>query len=558
MDDGTRASVSEFMDPESTIMAMVFPDAATHFPPAQYHTPAILKLFRASGLQSLDHPRVFVSTAQEIAKSSNVEAGLLLLRHFISLWPQLEKLRSWTSVDINTALDVEFIPAFDCRNSTFLPADLLPSRISFADLVNEKHGREERHGRIYASRLDTMRAMIASSLAEACSTPPSDIPKVMVSLSGTKKRECSMLISKVCFAADACFCWTSTLVLPYELDTAPLTLRSRMKPWVFDVNNAVVHLKKMVGNWQRLDESQFIRLRQGFVGLVCGSMHQFCDRINVGLCHHTLSTCPFILFDNGESVVASTVCVDLAETLTATVRAPPPYLEGYDDVLVKIGAASSAEFGGDAPIIQIRSRAPAVAIPRLLLAQINRPALADVTFQFTDGRTIHAHRLILALTSQQFSAMFESGFAESLEPMTVVDLPDWVDYDAFLLLLFYLYSGSLEGDATNGVALPHKELSPPNEQRALLVCNLLRLSDLYLLDHLKSWCESYLGKEEVLTVYTVCGLLSHADICNAPQLLKVCCFIVRKMSAVIAVMPEWQELPAELQARSLTGLGKDL
>ena len=129
----------------------------------------------------------------------------------------------------------------------------------------------------------------------------------------------------------------------------------------------------------------------------------------------------------------------------------------------------------------------------------------------------HTYRLVLGLVSEYFRTMFTmSGMEESQNrlsggggaagtsasgsittmSMTTIDLPDFATYNGVLCMLRYLYTGAADGGDI-------KVFHPADADKCALVCQLLQLSDLYLLDHLKQWCEVYLGAEEVLNVYVL-------------------------------------------------------
>lgn len=80
---------------------------------------------------------------------------------------------------------------------------------------------------------------------------------------------------------------------------------------------------------------------------------------------------------------------------------------------------------------------------------------------------------------------------------------------------------------------------------------MTRCNHRYLLDHLKQWCEVYLGADEVLNLYNACDLVVLADMCSAPQLRKRCIYQLRSMLEVVVKMEEWEAVPDALQAEIL-------
>jgi len=75
-----------------------------------------------------------------------------------------------------------------------------------------------------------------------------------------------------------------------------------------------------------------------------------------------------------------------------------------------------------------------------------------------------------------------------------------------MFLLLFIYSGEIqtqykEKNVVVANLYPHTQFSVNT------ICGLLRLSDRFLLEFLKQWCELYLSNSVVLTLYNVCDLL---------------------------------------------------
>ncbi|XP_022864530.1 regulatory protein NPR5-like [Olea europaea var. sylvestris] len=87
---------------------------------------------------------------------------------------------------------------------------------------------------------------------------------------------------------------------------------------------------------------------------------------------------------------------------------------------------------------------------------INGQAFSDVTFS-VEGRLVHAHRCILAARSLFFRKFFctapPSSPRGSNSPAIIT--VDSVSYEAFLLMLQFLYSGQVS-------VIPHKHEARPN------------------------------------------------------------------------------------------------
>lgn len=109
--------------------------------------------------------------------------------------------------------------------------------------------------------------------------------------------------------------------------------------------------------------------------------------------------------------------------------------------------------------------------------------------------------------------------------MTTIDLPDFATYKGVLCMLRYLYTGAADGGDI-------KVFHPADADKCALVCQLLQLSDLYLLDHLKQWCEVYLGAEEVLNVYVLVCIRPTCKIAPLSQTLLQRCNCVFQLRAL--------------------------
>ncbi|KAK4011311.1 hypothetical protein OUZ56_020427 [Daphnia magna] len=119
--------------------------------------------------------------------------------------------------------------------------------------------------------------------------------------------------------------------------------------------------------------------------------------------------------------------------------------------------------------------APAVHHNQLVLTQFveffENKTLSDVNLN-VGGRTFHAHKIILAAKSKVFAAMFQHKTAESLS--NTVHIKD-VDPDVFREVLRYMYTGRMSSETLDKMAV-----------------GVMAVADKYLLDHLKTECETHL------------------------------------------------------------------
>lgn len=126
---------------------------------------------------------------------------------------------------------------------------------------------------------------------------------------------------------------------------------------------------------------------------------------------------------------------------------------------------------------------------------------SDVRLRLHD-HTVPAHRIVLAQANDRFRALFSSGFREM--ETHEIDISTDVSYETFYEMLRYLYTGSI-GD---NIARDPIEM--------------LRLSDEYILSHLKQCCEVTL--KTALLPDTVNDILEYARYYHAEQLVLYCLY----------------------------------
>ena len=153
-------------------------------------------------------------------------------------------------------------------------------------------------------------------------------------------------------------------------------------------------------------------------------------------------------------------------------------------------------------------------IGRRLWYFFNDEEFSDVTF-LVQGRRVHGHKMVLALVSDCFRAMFTAGFRESSSSEIEIT---GCTYEAFLAVLEYVYTGvepSLNPNHANEGARCSLEK----------VMDILELADRFFLDHLKQVCETQLQSN--VRADTVEFLLQIAQKTNAVQLQAICEHFIR-------------------------------
>lgn len=187
-----------------------------------------------------------------------------------------------------------------------------------------------------------------------------------------------------------------------------------------------------------------------------------------------------------------------------------------------------------------------------IVGQFDCPALADVQITTMSGDVVHAHRIVLGLGSDYFSTMFSPTFVTAAGgpgAMLHVEAPEWAPYGSVLRAVRYLYTGRLYH--VDDSLLKHD----PTDEAIAVACGLLRLSDMWLLPHLKQFVEVWLASPNIVTACNVCKLALLAETCSARQLMLLCRHVVQTMWAVVRELPEWAELP-EITRDDLTKKSK--
>ncbi len=153
-------------------------------------------------------------------------------------------------------------------------------------------------------------------------------------------------------------------------------------------------------------------------------------------------------------------------------------------------------------------------ISRRLWYFFNDEEFSDVTF-LVQGRRVYGHKMVLALVSDCFRAMFTAGFRESSSSEIEIT---GCTYEAFLAVLEYVYTGvepilrSDHGTEAGRVSLDK-------------LVDILELADRFFLDHLKQVCETQLQSN--VRGDSVEYLLQIAQKTNAVQLQAICEHFIR-------------------------------
>lgn len=137
---------------------------------------------------------------------------------------------------------------------------------------------------------------------------------------------------------------------------------------------------------------------------------------------------------------------------------------------------------------------------------------SDVTF-IVENQRLPAHRVILAARSEYFRALLYGGLAET----TQREIELKISYDAFKVLLQYIYSG-------------HMSLSQMKEDNIL---DILGLVNQFGFSELEISISEYL--KQILSINNVCSILDASQMFGLNSLTSVChTFIDRNASELLS------------------------
>ena len=163
------------------------------------------------------------------------------------------------------------------------------------------------------------------------------------------------------------------------------------------------------------------------------------------------------------------------------------------------------------PLASVTEATSSHLIERRLRHFFNDENFSDVTF-LIQGRKVYGHKMVLAIVSDCFRAMFTAGFRESSSSEIKIT---GCSYEAFLAVMEYIYTGSYPNPEIQGTLMVGS-----NHSSKARVVDILELADRFFLDHLKQVCEAQLQSH--VKSDTVEYLLQVAQKTNAMQLQEIC------------------------------------
>lgn len=185
-------------------------------------------------------------------------------------------------------------------------------------------------------------------------------------------------------------------------------------------------------------------------------------------------------------------------------------------------------------------------IERRLRHFFNDEEFSDVTF-LVQERKVYGHKMVLAMCSDCFRAMFTAGFRECSSSEIEIT---GCSYDAFLAVMEYIYTGANPNPEIPGTCTSMMERNNNNNNnnstsssslvflkqgipcfissRLGKIVDILELADRFFLDHLKQVCETQLQSN--VEADTAEYLLQVAQKANAMQLQAICEHYIRNQN----------------------------
>ena len=169
-----------------------------------------------------------------------------------------------------------------------------------------------------------------------------------------------------------------------------------------------------------------------------------------------------------------------------------------------------------------------VDVPKSTLVEdmrkmFNSPLGSDLKLIASDGRELHAHKIILAMRSEAFRALLFGGMRESTQ--AEIQFPD-IKYEVLSLVVEFLYTdtANITGD---------------------IVVGLFMAADQYQLGRLRALCEDFILQN--ISIENVCTIFQTADQLQAHKLRGFCFNWIINNFGEVLTCDAYPQLPAELQ-----------
>ncbi|KAH3743722.1 Ubiquitin-associated/translation elongation factor EF1B [Pelomyxa schiedti] len=598
--DGTKLMCRDVYDPSDSLLVDIFGDTV-RYPPLQYRAGSTLKILKHAGMMSLSCPDCFLAAARICAASSSAsnsisatssslerhryELACRLVEKLVQLHEKQKGALLWPKQTYLALSSIRFAPTTYFGTSPFPPLESLqiPTSTWYPPQAKAKlreSAVKTAYSAAHLNRLldeeqepveepadledelttESFSSGVSCGEAVVLATPLLNRGRIIRALLPEAPQRSMSELKQSCIQNSAWICWTSIPTLPSCFNRASINLLDALgvlhAPPVHIVCN---HMVKLVEMWSAIDNSivtqyknQLTAAEQGVMLLCTSALNHWLHRTPSGrrTLLRSLVNVPIVVLDDGELTTPSTIVMDAnISELGAALYPPPRYIESFRGILAALGSPRLSAFKSTVNVRITASPPALVRDPwRIIQKQLDDPLLADVVFEVEGGEKVYAHKLVLGLCSEFFSAMFsaQSGFKER-SATAVIQLPE-IKKQSVLIFLKYLY----------GLGTPDKFLPGGLTQSNVdIVCGLLRLSDQFLMAHLKQWCEVYLSKccsKDSMTVSGVCELFSVAISCDADQLCKLCAFNIRNLYSVISTSSHWAALPDHIKAVAMPEL----
>ncbi|KNC46434.1 sacsin [Thecamonas trahens ATCC 50062] len=569
-------TASEVHDPDSELLARIERAAAAStdgsielvFPSHAFSTPGVLTVLRALGMTDLTAPECMFAAARAVAELRDAE----LAREFVA--SVVQHARQWPVHQLRELGAIAFVPAYDLRGAEMVPTHLLPSlpfnavtsletqaclgfqaqKYRVDDLVSAQVSRRQPSG-AHTVRFDDALARAHEQLRMVTgSTSASEIPSAVVTF--VAPNEASIL------AMDASVGFRKALVLPAELDRAPLRMLSAWGvPHPPPASVVASNLTDCVAMWaengvrmlashNRLAARNAEAYVHGTVLLHLAYLARYLAAMTDMNWVAALAPVPSDKFgvirkgSSGKRWLISQlralpvvfVYSDLEHDLADDVRALPSSYLPVQGLLEELGVHNLDH----EPLIlpRVTAEAPNTLLGPIVAAAFNDARLADVVVRSRSGREWFAHRLVLGTSSAYFASAFESGMCANEGGVIALTTPHWASDSAYDAMMQHMYIG-------DGWLSALKETL----EDVMTVTEVLRLSDVYMLPRLKQVCELWLASGEAVAILNLCTLYALADATNAVQLQTAIAYHMRQVLPALIKTDDWGELSDEQQSR---------
>jgi hypothetical protein len=231
------------------------------------------------------------------------------------------------------------------------------------------------------------------------------------------------------------------------------------------------------------------------------------------------------------TIAPDTINQHLSGAITGTERGIIGHWPMTEGVGEKIFDASPNKLDGDINFALWWMNSDSVGhvdVPKSTLVEdmrkmFNSPLGSDLKLIASDGRELHAHKIILAMRSEAFRALLFGGMRESTQ--AEIQFPD-IKYEVLTLVVEFLYTdtANITGD---------------------IVVGLFMAADQYQLGRLRALCEDFILQN--ISIENVCTIFQTADQLQAHKLRGFCFNWIINNFGEVLTCDAYPQLPAELQ-----------